>query len=181
MKHTSKYSLSQWEETDRILMSDFNADNTRIENALTSLSGSVDTKATSAALNAETTARQNADNTINTALSKETSERKSADTAINNALALRGNCQLYLHSYKGDGETTRTFDFPHKPIAVFLPNGMQALYGDAIAVPVRNGGTTAAIFLSWGEKSLTLSGTPARDINITGNTYNIVALLAMDQ
>ena len=39
MNHTQTYKLSQWEKTDRILMSDFNADNAKIETALSALVG----------------------------------------------------------------------------------------------------------------------------------------------
>ena len=34
MNYTENYQLNQWEETDRVLMDDFNADNQRIEAAL---------------------------------------------------------------------------------------------------------------------------------------------------
>ena len=34
MNHTTNYQLSQWESTDRILMSDFNSDNSKIDAAL---------------------------------------------------------------------------------------------------------------------------------------------------
>ena len=34
MNHTTNYQLSQWESTDRILMSDFNGDNAKIDAAL---------------------------------------------------------------------------------------------------------------------------------------------------
>ena len=34
MNHTTNYQLSQWESTDRILMSDFNSDNAKIDAAL---------------------------------------------------------------------------------------------------------------------------------------------------
>ena len=34
MNQTTNYQLSQWESTDRILMSDFNGDNTKIDAAL---------------------------------------------------------------------------------------------------------------------------------------------------
>ena len=34
MNYTENYQLNQWEETDRVLMEDFNADNQKIEEAL---------------------------------------------------------------------------------------------------------------------------------------------------
>ena len=39
--HTTNYQLSQWEHTDRVLMDDFNADNTKIDGALGSHEGRV--------------------------------------------------------------------------------------------------------------------------------------------
>lgn len=39
MNKTQKYDLSQWELTDRVEMKDFNADNAKIEKALTALDG----------------------------------------------------------------------------------------------------------------------------------------------
>ena len=37
MNHTTNYQLSQWESTDRILMSDFNSDNAKLDEALGTL------------------------------------------------------------------------------------------------------------------------------------------------
>ena len=34
MNHTQTYELNQWEDSDRILRTDFNADNQKLENAL---------------------------------------------------------------------------------------------------------------------------------------------------
>lgn len=51
MNQTANYQLSQWEPTDRILMSDFNADNAKIDAAL---------KANADAITAEAAARQQA-------------------------------------------------------------------------------------------------------------------------
>ena len=73
--HTTNYQLSQWETTDRILMSDFNADNAKIDAALkanadaisaeaTARTAAVSAKADTSALNAETSARQAADNAL---------------------------------------------------------------------------------------------------------------------
>lgn len=38
--HTSKYQLSQWERSDKVLMEDFNSDNQKIEDALAGLAAS---------------------------------------------------------------------------------------------------------------------------------------------
>lgn len=39
--HTANYSLSQWESTDRILMEDFNADNAKLDAALTAQAAAI--------------------------------------------------------------------------------------------------------------------------------------------
>ena len=41
MNQTQNYQLSQWESTDRILMSDFNSDNSKIDAALSTLAQTV--------------------------------------------------------------------------------------------------------------------------------------------
>ena len=41
MNQTTNYQLSQWESTDRILMSDFNSDNSKIDAALSTLAQTV--------------------------------------------------------------------------------------------------------------------------------------------
>lgn len=39
--HTANYELNQWEATDSVLRTDFNADNAKLETALTALSASL--------------------------------------------------------------------------------------------------------------------------------------------
>lgn len=45
-KHTANYSLNQWEATDPVLRTDFNADNSKIDAALKSLNTTVQQHAT---------------------------------------------------------------------------------------------------------------------------------------
>ena len=54
MTQTANYQLNQWESTDRILMSDFNADNSKID----------------AAIAAEKAARESADSALTAAVAK---------------------------------------------------------------------------------------------------------------
>lgn len=67
MNKTANFQLNQWEKTDRVMMEDFNADNAKIEAALSNR-----------------------------------------------------NCQFYTATYKGDGNATKTWDFPAKPIMVLI-------------------------------------------------------------
>lgn len=57
MNTTSVYGLNQWVSSDRILMSDFNSDNQKLETALTALAADIAQRATQTALEA---ARQEA-------------------------------------------------------------------------------------------------------------------------
>ena len=56
MNHTTNYQLSQWETTDRILMSDFNADNAKIDAALAAHDAALASKADAADVTALTQA-----------------------------------------------------------------------------------------------------------------------------
>ena len=55
MNHTTNYQLNQWEKPDRIMMSDFNSDNSKIDTAL---------KTVSDALAAEASARESGDSAV---------------------------------------------------------------------------------------------------------------------
>lgn len=75
MNQTANYQLNQWESTDRILMSDFNSDNAKIDAALkaqaeaiseeaAARTAAVGVKADASALTAEVSARQAADEAL---------------------------------------------------------------------------------------------------------------------
>ena len=91
--YTSSYQLCQWEGTDKVLRTDFNGDNAKIDAALKANADAIAAKAAQADLEevaadlaAETAARE-------AAVSSEASTRAAADTA----LEARFNLQL-LHS-----------------------------------------------------------------------------------
>lgn len=52
MTHTESYELNQWSKTDRLMMTDFNADNRKIDAALKAAADAVSTKAEASALTA---------------------------------------------------------------------------------------------------------------------------------
>ncbi len=51
MEHTTNYNLNRWESADRIMMEDFNEDNRKTEEALTSLAAQVAQKVGQAEIN----------------------------------------------------------------------------------------------------------------------------------
>lgn len=89
---TANYSLSQWVKSDQVRMEDFNADNAKLDAALAEHAGSLSRLSGQVAGKAE-----------QTALTAEANARKSAVTALNQQLALKGNCQMEILTYTGNG------------------------------------------------------------------------------
>ena len=105
MTQTPNYKLTQWVKTDRIQMEDFNADNAKLDDALKAHDTAIAARATTAALNAEITARTNAvaaeEAARKQAIAAETAARNSAISTLNTAVARLGNCILYSGTYVG--------------------------------------------------------------------------------
>ena len=84
--YTTNYDLCQWESTDQVLRTDFNADNAKIDTALKSLSDQVVQKADQSALNTLISAvNQKADAStvsgLSSLLNSEISQRQEADSS----------------------------------------------------------------------------------------------------
>ena len=147
MQKTTNYQLCQWDGDDRILRTDFNEDNAKIDAALkqqansiaginsalpgkadaatvTSLTNTVNQKANQSALTAEVNARTQADNTEKAAREAadeaEATARAQGDAALTAAMAFKGNCQIYYATYVGDGAANKTLTFPAMPLAVMI-------------------------------------------------------------
>lgn len=96
--HTTNYDLNQWEASDKVLRTEFNADNAKIDAAL---------KANADAIAAEAAAREAgvSGKADQSALSAESSARQAADEALEAALGSLGNCQMELLTYTGTGKS----------------------------------------------------------------------------
>ena len=208
MQKTTNYQLCQWDGEDRILRTDFNEDNAKIDAALKSHANSVATinstlsgKASTSTVNsltnklnteiqerkdavtAEAAARAQADNT-------EKAAREAADTAEAQAraaaLALKGNCQIYFSSYVGDGELTKTLTFPGKPLLVNVQGDNligQGIYGNPNFMCRTSGTYGLACSATWSGNSLTwdIFQDASLGCNYSGFTYLVIALMAMDE
>ena len=131
--HTTNYDLNQWEGTDKVLRTEFNADNAKIDAAL---------KTNADAIAAETAARtaalgQKADQSALSSLAQTVSGHTAALTQL-------GNCQLYHTTYVGTGTADFTapssLTFPHKPYVLFVGGGNEqfiALRGMESALGIR--------------------------------------------
>ena len=82
--HTPNYSLCQWEAEDKVIRTEFNADNAKIDAAIKAVDRRVDGKADASALTAEVNARTAAVQTLTTALGSKAD--KTAVTSLENTL-----------------------------------------------------------------------------------------------
>ena len=157
MDYTANYQLPQWVESDRILRTDFNSAYQKLDAAL---------KTNADGLAAETAAR----------------------TA---ALSEKGNCQLYTATYVGNGlygdSHKNIHTFPGSPLAVLIGEcggsgiflvalrGMQQTFAQNSGASVNS--------LTWGTNTLSWYNHQAASgqLNGSGVTYRVAALLAMDE
>lgn len=129
--YTTNFGLCQWEATDQVQRTEFNADNAKID------------------------------------------------------AALAKTCQPYIISYTGDGNQTRTMEFPGKPLFVIAVGSsviFTAIRGGEKAYSVFSGMAQGSYLTTWGERSFTWQiGTQlAYSANNTGAAYQMFALLSME-
>ena len=100
--------------------------------------------------------------------------------------ALAKTCQPYIISYTGDGNPTKTLEFPGKPLFVII------IGGDCLLVAIRGRDTCHCVYnilqqtnisASWGEKFFTWNMKtvdPIFGANNLNVNYQVMALLAME-
>ncbi len=163
--YTSNYGLCQWEANDKVLRSEFNGDNAKIDAAISAVDSRVDGKASTSALNS----LKNTVSSLSTTVSGQ-----------GNTLGKKGNCQVAVTSYTGNGQDTRTHTFPKKPVMFFIIGNALMFVGYGSTWAMNHDGSFA-INTAWSGASVTLSvnaiTNQARAIaNVNGKTYQIIAL-----
>ena len=167
--HTTNYDLNQWEGTDKVLRTEFNQDNAKIDAAL----------------------KANAD-----AIAAEAAARASADTALEASLVGKGNCQIETFAYTGTGTAgagnpTR-LNFNRPPVAVILYSSYNQVtlisgqtYYPIITRPVNNSAQTSMIDITvtWSGNQVSFYhyDTPRYQFNEKDRDYWGFALFAMDE
>ncbi len=176
---TPNYKLCQWEESDKVLRTEFNADNAKIDAGIKavdrrvdSLSSTVSGKASTSALNSLKTAVD--------ALSQTVGQHTSA-------LTKAGTCVFYTTSYTGNGKygsaNPTTLTFPHKPMVVLVGkyNGIMILFrGLTSAKQSGIEHPDAACSVTWNAKSVQWFGGYADAQMNSGGTYYVIALLSLE-
>ena len=143
-KYTSNYGLCQWEASDKVLRTEFNSDNAKIDAALAS-------KASVSAVNSKADA---------SALSALQSTVSSQGTS----LALR-NCRFVTGTYTGTGKygaaAANSLSFSQKPVFICVTGVSTSqvlnLIRGQTAKLATAGSVNASVQISWGER--TVSGT----------------------
>ena len=187
---TTNYQLNQWEPTDAVQRVDFNADNAKMDAALKSLSDQVLQKANQSALNTLfSSVNQKADvstvSSLSSLLNSEISQRQEADSSLQSAITLKGNCQIYYTTYKGNGsggeDAPCTMTFSHKPmlVAIAEKDGTSAVAVRGAETAYRRATGAAYFKVAWGDKSVSWWHTNGGEsqMNQSGVTYHFVALL----
>jgi len=186
--YTSNYGLCQWQASDKVLRTEFNADNAKIDAAIAAVDSRVDSlnssKASVSALDSLKTslsgkADKSALDSLKTTVSQHTS-----------TLSKKGNCTIYTTSYTGTGSygqaNPRSLTFPSKPLVIFLAcqgNAMGATLVQGQASSYSSaGGTGSPLGLTWSGSSVSWYNHmgSAQQLNDNGSTYTVTALLKAD-
>ena len=162
--YTTNYQLNQWEPTDQVLRTDFNADNAKLDAALAGLADEVAGKA---------------EQTDLSALQAVVSGK--ADQSTVSDLTSTRNCRVYYKTYTGSGSGNCSLTFPAKPMIVMVMGGgywLCLLQGQSEGQS-RNAVTRSTyIDTVWSGNSVTWS---INDVDLQCNrkdtTYSLVAVL----
>ena len=161
---TTNYQLNQWEPTDPVLRTDFNADNAKLDAALKTLE--------------------------NGKAGIEELEALSLSVSGNAAqLSKKGNCQIWTTTYEGTGGSNQNrLTLPAQPLflcvlnqegpeIMFLTYGMDWAYSFGEAPVLNQVYWEEGNLLRW---CLMDSAGPEGQMNTYGDTYLVFALLKKD-
>ncbi len=160
--YTSNYSLCQWAASDKVLRTEFNADNAKIDAAIKAVDGRVDDKASVSALNS----------------------LKTTVSGLSGTLERKGNCRVIYEVYTGNGAETNTRTFPGNPLLVVLCDGTNMIIALRGMITVYNRGSgSSAVNVSWSGNTMTLSSTKGATYILNGAnwTYHCLALLDTEE
>ena len=181
--YTSNYKLCQWEASDKVLRTEFNADNAKIDAALGSLASSVSGKASSSTVSS----LQSTVNGLKTSKADKSALDSRSQTVSQHAAALsgKGNCQLYVTSYTGSGkygaDHPNRLTFDKKPMVVFVCGSndvMTLIQGMGVSWAANSTSAGAAVSVTWSGNSVSWYGSQTySQLSSHGYTYRVLALL----
>ena len=159
--HTTNYDLNQWEGTDKVLRTEFNADNAKIDAALKNHDDEI----------AELEA---ADGALEAAIALKGNCQIEHFTYVGNGAYGNGN--------------PRAITFPRLPLLFFIRSedgigmGSRLHTGLTAAFSGSTGGSVSTLPLTWsGNTAYLTSWSTVLDFNRTGETYHVFAFYAEDE
>ena len=163
---TANYQLNQWEPTDQVLRTDFNADNAKLDAALLNKAEAAELESVSGSISV-----------LSAAVAEHTA-----------ALERAGNCQIHYTTYAGTGTygaTNRTtIAFPKRVLLAVVADsgGGSVLAIRGMGTGYRREHSASYVNLSWGVQSLSMWHPDSAEgqMNRAGVTYYVVGLLAED-
>ena len=166
--YTSNYNLCQWAAGDRVLRTEFNADNAKIDAALAG-------KASSSGLDS---LKSTVDGLKTSKADKSALDSLSATVSAQGAQLAQRNCMVHLDSYTGDGQSSRTFTFSAKPwlVAFFRQDGTATLAVRGLSKGAVAGSSGSTMGFSWSGNSVTVSNAPEY-LNYRNQAHTILAIL----
>ena len=174
--YTSNYNLNQWSASDRVLRTEFNADNAKIDAALAGKASASSVSSLQTTVNGLKTSK--ADKTALDA-------PKTTVTQHTSSLSGKGNCQLYTTSYTGSGacgaDSPTSLTFPKRPMVVFVCSGrarMILFQGDLESWSESYTGSMADVTVTWSGNTVKwYTGYANGQMNASGRSYQVIALL----
>ena len=157
--YTANYQLNQWEPDDAVRRVDFNADNAKIDAAIKAVDRRVDGKVSTSALNS----LQSTVNSLSATVSGQ-------GTTLNH----KGNCQVELSTYTGNGQETRTHTFPRKPLFFFIFGDVQVIVGYGSTLAYSLALDLHGVDTVWSGNSVSFTGRSSS----TSNYARVIANLA---
>ena len=161
MNQTSNYQLNQWDPEDRILRTDFNEDNAKLDAAL----------------------KANAD-----AISSEADARSNAVSSLASQLAAKGNVRVEIKTYVGTGTSGQSnpnsLIFSGKPVLFFIGSGDDGSVGYNVrgcnTLWIRPGNSAYSCTGNWNGYIYSWWNSSVRyQLNESGITYTVVAFYAL--
>ena len=193
--YTRNYNLCQWEAEDKVLRTEFNADNAKIDAALAGKASqsAISSLQTALAGKADVSALDSLKSTV-TSLSTSKADKTALDnlkttiTSQGTNLALR-NCQFVTGTYAGTGKTgpsnPSTLTFPYKPVFLHVANTSEAgrfsaVLGMSEVFSSLGGGANNKVVFTWENRSVSWynnSGSASGQLNDSRSIYYYFAIL----
>ena len=159
--YTEHYDLCQWETTDQVQRTDFNADNAKIDAALKSQADSL------LALSGQ--------------VEEEMASLAASVSANTTALNGKGNCQVYTTSYVGTGQSARSISLPGSACFVMVMGPSTCLWGvrgSSFGMSINFMGQGNNLSFSWGGTTVSWdTNNYDSACNTSGTTYSLLALI----